>query len=80
MIQNNYSFTIVDPLNPYNNVAKNVRQLNKIINTFETAFKSLSESCECGCHYQHSYCLLEEKSNHNLLNNIFNAVSSNEFI
>ena len=80
LIQNNYSFTIVDPLNPYNNVAKNVRQLNKIINTFETAFKSLSESCECGCHYQHSYCLLEEKCNHNLLNNIFNAVSSNEFI
>ena len=80
MIQSEYSFIIVDPLNPYNNVAKNVRQLNKIINTFEIAVKSLFDGCECGCHYQHSYCLLEEKCNHNLLNNIFNAVKTDDAI
>ena len=80
MSQSEYSFIIVDPLNSNNNVAKNVRQLNKIINTFEIAVKSLFDGCECGCHYQHSYCLLEEKCNHNLLNNIFNAVKTDDAI
>ena len=68
------SLIIVDPLNSLNNVAKNVRQLNKILHTFDISVKSLFENCECGCHYHHQYCIREEKCNHNLLNNIFNAI------
>ena len=68
------SLRIIDPLDYSNNVAKNVRQLNKILHAFIISVKSLFESCECGCHYQNIYCIREEKCNHNLLNNLFSAV------
>ena len=74
LIEQESSLIIVDPLNATNNVAKNVRQLNKILYAFAISVRSLFESCECGCHYQNQYCIREEKCNHNLLNNIFNAV------
>ena len=67
------SLTIVDPLDNYNNVAKNARDLNKILYTFHVAKESLFESCECGCHYQHEYSITENRCDHNLLNRIFNA-------
>ena len=67
------SLTIVDPLDNYNNVAKNARDLNKILYTFHVAKESLFESCECGCHYQHDYSITENRCDHNLLNRIFNA-------
>ena len=67
------SLAIVDPLDNYNNVAKNARDLNKILYTFHVAKESLFESCECGCHYQHEYSITENRCDHNLLNRIFNA-------
>ena len=74
------SFIIADPLNPSNNVANNVRQINKILHTFSISVKAIFENCECGCHYQHDYCLIEEKCNHNILNNIFNAIKLENLI
>ena len=80
-MQNNptCTFIIVDPLNPENNVAKNARQLNNILNAFTISIRSLFECCECGCHYQHQYCLTEDKCHHNLLNTIFNAIKRENF-
>ena len=75
----NCSFIIVDPLNPQNNVANNARQLNNILNAFTISIRALLECCECGCHYQHQYCLKEDKCNHNLLNTIFNAIKREDF-
>ena len=74
------SFIIVDPLNPSNNVANNVRQIKKILHTFSVSVKAICENCECGCHYQQEYCIMEEKCNHNLLNNIFNAIKLENII
>ena len=73
------TLVIVDPLNTSNNVAKNVRQLNKILCAFAISAASLFESCECGCHYQHDLSIIEEKCNHNLLNNIFKAIERENY-
>ena len=65
---------IIDPLNPLNNVAKNTRQLANIKMALMLAHYCVLESCECGCHSQHSVCIKEESCEHNLLSRIFNAV------
>ena len=66
---------IIDPLNIYNNVAKNMRQFLNIRFALNIAIVSMDESCECGCHYQHEgLCIKEEGCEHNLLNNIFNSI------
>ena len=39
------SFIIVDPLNPSNNVANNVRQIKKILHTFSVSVKAICENC-----------------------------------
>jgi DNA polymerase sigma len=68
-------FILVDPLNIYNNVAKNTRQYQNIQLAFKIGYVSAIESCECGCHYQYdSVNIKEEGCEHNLLNRIFNDV------
>ena len=42
---------IIDPLNPFNNVAKSCSQFCNIKLIFIICFNSLQEGCECGCHY-----------------------------
>ena len=70
------SLIIVDPLDSCNNVAKNARDLNKILYTFHIAVMALYDSCECGCHYQHESSIKELGCDHNLLNRIFNATKN----
>ena len=71
----NDALIIVDPLNIYNNVARNVRQFINIRFALRIALACLNESCECGCHYQYEgLCLKEQGCEHNLLNNIFNSI------
>ena len=70
------SLVIVDPLDSTNNVAKNARDLNKILYTFQVAVIALYDSCECGCHYQHESSIKELGCDHNLLNRIFNATKN----
>ena len=70
------SLVIVDPLDSTNNVAKNARDLNKILYTFQVAVMALYDSCECGCHYQHESSIKELGCDHNLLNRIFNATKN----
>ena len=78
LINNNNGLIIIDPLNKYNNVAKNVRQFKNIRFALNIAIACIYESCECGCHYQYEgLCIKEEGCNHNLLNNIFNSVKRN---
>ena len=78
LTNNTNGLIIVDPLNKYNNVAKNVRQFMNIRFALNIAIASIYESCECGCHYQYEgLCIKEEGCNHNLLNNIFNSVKRN---
>ena len=68
-------FILVDPLNIYNNVAKNTRQYQNIQLAFKIGYVSAIESCECGCHYQYDCAnIKEEGCEHNLLNRIFNDV------
>ena len=72
---NNNGLVIIDPLNIYNNVAKNMRQITNIRFALNIAIVCINESCECGCHYQHEgLCIKEEDCEHNLLNNIFNSI------
>ena len=73
---NTNSLVIVDPLDSSNNVAKNARDLNKILYTFQVAVMALYDSCECGCHYQHESSIKELGCDHNLLNRIFNATKN----
>ena len=65
---------IVDPLNPYNNVANNARKLNKIILSFSLSMKTILERCDCGCHFQYEFSIQEEHCNHNLLKRIFRVL------
>ena len=75
---NNNGLVIIDPLNIYNNVAKNMRQIINIRFALSIAIVCINESCECGCHYQHEgLCIKEEGCEHNLLNNIFNSIKRN---
>ena len=68
-------FILVDPLNIYNNVARNTRQYQNIKLAFKIGYVSAVESCECGCHYQYDGInIKEEGCEHNLLNRIFNDV------
>ena len=68
-------FILVDPLNIYNNVARNTRQYQNIKLAFKIGYVSAVESCECGCHYQYDGVnIKEEGCEHNLLNRIFNDV------
>ena len=68
-------FILVDPLNIYNNVARNTRQYQNIKLAFKIGYVSALESCECGCHYQYKGInVKEEGCEHNLLNRIFNDV------
>jgi len=68
-------FILVDPLNIYNNVARNTRQYQNIKLAFKIGYVSAVESCECGCHYQYDGVnVKEEGCEHNLLNRIFNDV------
>ena len=72
---NNNGLVIIDPLNVYNNVAKNMRQFINIRFALSIAIVCINESCECGCHYQYEgLCIKEEGCEHNLLNNIFNSI------
>ena len=72
---NENGLVIIDPLNIYNNVAKNMRQFINIRFALNIAIVCMDESCECGCHYQHEgLCIKEEGCEHNLLNNIFNSI------
>ena len=75
---NTNSLVIVDPLDSSNNVAKNARDLNKILYTFQVAVSSIFDNCECGCHYQRESSLKEMVCSHNLLNKIFNATKNVE--
>ncbi len=76
--QNGNGLVIVDPLNIYNNVARNMRQFVNIKFALSIAIVSINESCECGCHYQHEgICIKEEGCEHNLLNNIFKCIKRN---
>ena len=75
---NNNELIIIDPLNIYNNVAKNMRQYINIRFALSIAILTIKESCECGCHYQYEGLYIkEEVCEHNLLNNIFNSVKRN---
>ena len=68
-------FILVDPLNIFNNVARNTRQFQNIKLAFQIGYVSAKESCECGCHYQYEGVnIKEEGCGHNLLNRIFNDV------
>ena len=69
---NNNSLTITDPLLDSNNVAKNVRELNKIINVFRNSLKIILKSCECNCGENHKYCI-NENDNKDLLNILFTS-------
>ena len=72
---NNNGLVIIDPLNIYNNVAKNMRQFINIRFALNIAIVCMDESCECGCHYQYEGLnIKEEGCEHNLLNNIFNSI------
>ena len=72
---NNNGLVIIDPLNVYNNVAKNMRQFINIRFALSIAIVCINESCECGCHYQYEgLCIKEEGCEHNLLNNIFHSI------
>ena len=76
--QNGNGFVIVDPLNIYNNVARNMRQFVNIRFALSISIACINESCECGCHYQHGgLCIKEEGCEHNLLNNIFISIKRN---
>ena len=75
---NNNGLIIIDPLNIYNNVAKNMRQYINIRFALSIAILSIQESCECSCHYQYEGLYIKEDiCEHNLLNNIFNSVKRN---
>jgi non-canonical poly(A) RNA polymerase PAPD5/7 len=76
--QNGNGLIIVDPLNIYNNVGRNMRQFVNIKFALSIAIASINESYECGCHYQHEgLCIKEEGCEHNLLNNIFKSIKRN---
>ena len=75
-IYNTNSLIIVDPLDSTNNVAKNARDLNKILYTFHIAVMALYDSCECGSHYQYESSIKELRCDHNILNRIFNATKN----
>ena len=64
-------FILVDPLNIFNNVARNTKQFQNIKLAFQIGYVSAKESCECGCHCQYEE---EVRCRHNLLNMIFNDV------
>ena len=75
---NTNGLIIIDPLNIYNNVAKNMRQFINIRFALCIALACINESCECGCHYQYEgICIKEDGCEHNILNNIFNSVNRN---
>ena len=74
-IGHNSELIIIDPLNPYNNVAKSCLQFFNIKMSFIICLMTLQEDCECGCHFNQigeNYDNLKEE--HCFLKRIFNSV------
>ena len=65
---------IIDPLNPFNNVAKSCSQFYNIKMAFLICLMTFQQDCECGCHYNQIEDNNKKFSEHCILKRLFNNV------